>query len=239
MFRLFKIPLLFVISYAVKVTTTAPHPPPTQAEQAPSNAFEGIIQVRSPRRVVQLASWAVSVAETASIIYLFTSPSYSPSNPPSWLSYLGWTGDLSRVSFNATFLVGAFFACLGAYIRWSSYKALGHLFTFEMSIKKDHRLVKDGPYRVVRHPGYLALLLDLGGAFLAFSGPGSWARESGFLTSWTGRPLFIIASAIPIFITFGLIRRVPNEDEALHKAFGKEWEDWAKEVPYKLIPFVY
>lgn len=54
----------------------------------------------------------------------------------------------------------------GAYLRVLCYKSLGSLFTFEMSIRDDHRLVKDGPYQVVRHPSYLGLLLTMVGLFL-------------------------------------------------------------------------
>jgi protein-S-isoprenylcysteine O-methyltransferase Ste14 len=28
------------------------------------------------------------------------------------------------------------------------------------------------------------------------------------------------------------------EDEMLHEQFGQEWEDWARRVPYQVVPFV-
>jgi len=38
---------------------------------------------------------------------------------------------------------------------------------------------------------------------------------------------------------FGILRRMSKEDRALHQLAGEKWEDWAKKVPYKLVPFIY
>ena len=37
----------------------------------------------------------------------------------------------------------------------------------------------------------------------------------------------------------GLISRMAMEDAALRMNFGREWDDWASRVPYKLIPLIY
>ena len=55
---------------------------------------------------------------------------------------------------------------LGGYIRWACYRALGRLFTFEMSIRDNHELVTDGPYGWVRHPAYTGILLIVAGVVL-------------------------------------------------------------------------
>ena len=55
---------------------------------------------------------------------------------------------------------------LGGYIRWACYRALGRLFTFEMSIRDNHELVTDGPYGWVRHPAYTGILLIVAGVIL-------------------------------------------------------------------------
>ena len=36
----------------------------------------------------------------------------------------------------------------------------------------------------------------------------------------------------------GLLLRMSREDEALKKVFGDEWDDWARTVPYSLIPWI-
>ena len=57
-------------------------------------------------------------------------------------------------------------ASLGGLIRYKCYRALGTMFTFEMSIRKDHMLVTSGPYSIVRHPGYTGIFLVVIGIFL-------------------------------------------------------------------------
>ena len=34
-------------------------------------------------------------------------------------------------------------------------------------------------------------------------------------------------------------RRMPVEDEILKKEFGREWDEWARAVQYRLVPGVY
>ena len=84
----------------------------------------------------------------------------------------------STISIRPTslFFVGAFVVALGGYIRYSCFRALGRLFTFEMSIRDEHKLITNGPYSVVRHPSYTGALLTVIGiigiaaqcVFLAF-----------------------------------------------------------------------
>lgn len=59
--------------------------------------------------------------------------------------------DASRIRITPIFLVGWFFALSGGLIRLASYRALGKLFTFELSIRKDHKLITSGPYSMVRY----------------------------------------------------------------------------------------
>jgi protein-S-isoprenylcysteine O-methyltransferase Ste14 len=72
--------------------------------------------------------------------------------------------------------------CSGALIRWLSYRALGRFFTYELTIKEDHKLITTGPYAYVRHPGYSAILLVFFGTFLVFASPvsnPSWVAVLG------------------------------------------------------------
>lgn len=43
---------------------------------------------------------------------------------------------------------------------------MGSMFTFEMSIRKNHELVTSGPYAIVRHPGYTSVMLVVIGMLL-------------------------------------------------------------------------
>ena len=52
-------------------------------------------------------------------------------------------------------------ASLSGYIRYSCYRTLGKLFTFEMNIRDGHRLITNGPHPVVRHPAYTGVILTM------------------------------------------------------------------------------
>jgi protein-S-isoprenylcysteine O-methyltransferase Ste14 len=101
----------------------------------------------------------------------------------------------------------------------------------------------------VRHPGYSSLLLiGLGHALVAFTRDG-WVR----LILWPqvmrrghGGGLGIIASLIFarvvlfwLLMAKGFWDRTRTEDEVLRNHFGKQWNDWAENVPYELLPGIY
>ncbi|PPR02927.1 hypothetical protein CVT24_012198 [Panaeolus cyanescens] len=129
---------------------------------------------------------------------------------------------------------------VGAVIRLVCFRTLGKFFTFFVGVQKDHQLITSFPYSVVRHPSYGALLLTQPGAVLAHGLPGSWLYESGLLFS---RPWAVIYWAYGFLLvyhaTWIMHVRVLQEDKMLKEHFGKEWEEWAKDVKYRLIPGVY
>lgn len=53
----------------------------------------------------------------------------------------------------------------GALVIWSM-RTLGRFTRAEIEVRADHRLVSDGPYRWIRHPIYLALLMMAAGVAL-------------------------------------------------------------------------
>jgi len=73
---------------------------------------------------------------------------------------------VERIDTPLLSIVGAFMVTVGGLIRLECYRRLGRMFTFEMSIRKEHILVTSGPYGVVRHPGYTGALLAIGGMLL-------------------------------------------------------------------------
>jgi protein-S-isoprenylcysteine O-methyltransferase Ste14 len=52
------------------------------------------------------------------------------------------------------------------------------------------------------------------------------------------RVLMSLWTANQAFVVSVVIARAKKEDEMLRKEF-KDWDKWASEVPYKLIPYVY
>lgn len=112
-------------------------------------------------------------------------------------------------------------------------------FTFEVTIQKGHELITAGPYSVVRHPGYSGSLAVYIGMFCWYGARGSWLRESGVLGTAGGQIIFGFLAVAKIVNLIGLLKRMPFEDMLLKNKFGEVWSEWARKVPYSLIPWVY
>lgn len=59
-------------------------------------------------------------------------------------------------------------------VRAAAVRALGRMWSVHIEIRKEHQLVKDGPFRWVRHPIYLAAILELVGAMLLMNSVWTW-----------------------------------------------------------------
>jgi protein-S-isoprenylcysteine O-methyltransferase Ste14 len=84
--------------------------------------------------------------------------------------------------------------------------------------ERGHRVVSDGPYRFVRHPGYTAGLVMTVASGLAL---GSWLAT---LIGLIGIPL--------------LLRRIRFEDDLLREQLAG-YADYAARVRYRLLPYVW
>ncbi|KAG6895811.1 hypothetical protein C0992_012312 [Termitomyces sp. T32_za158] len=135
-------------------------------------------------------------------------------------------------------LAGSLLIISGTWLRLKCYHILCDLFTFEMSIRPNHRLITHGPYHYVRHPSYTGAMMVFIGMYCWYASHGSWTRESGVLGSVAGMALVMGVIVVILKATVGLLRRMPEEDRLLKAKFGKEWEDWARRVPWWLVPGV-
>ena len=146
-------------------------------------------------------------------------------------------------TLSPAFLTGIFLTITGSLVRLHCFRVLGQFFTFELSIRENHKLVTSGPYSIVRHPAYTGGVCILAGMVLTIFDDNSWlVAASGLFprdvvsltqTLWCLR---VLATSLPLAI---ITTRMDNEDVMLEKAFGQEWRAWAKKVPYKLVPGVY
>lgn len=100
---------------------------------------------------------------------------------------------------------------------WSGV-ALGKLCSGDVTLQEGHRLITDGPYRLVRHPRYLGGILSGFGLALIF-------------ISWIG----LIGSVIFIAI---ILYRIRDEEVLMRENFEKEWDSYCEKTS-RLIPFVY
>lgn len=135
------------------------------------------------------------------------------------------------------YLAAVAIVTVAALIRRQCYHSLGHMFTFDLSIKKDHRLVQTGPYAIVRHPAYAAFALLNCGVMMTHFGAVSGILY--VLPPWFGlnyNRFIFWASAWGLY-TF--TSRASLEDQVLREEFGEEWVAWASKVRCKFIPGIW
>jgi protein-S-isoprenylcysteine O-methyltransferase Ste14 len=95
---------------------------------------------------------------------------------------------------------------------------LGRNWSSEVQILSDHQLVRTGPYALVRHPIYTAILgLALGTAVV-----------SGRVVSLLGASMF----------AYAYVRKLRIEEGALGETFGAAWDDYRKRS-WALVPGVF
>jgi protein-S-isoprenylcysteine O-methyltransferase Ste14 len=139
-----------------------------------------------------------------------------------------------NLDLTPSFLLGVLAVVLGTYIRLDCFKALGELFTFDLTVHPEHRLVKHRFYAYVRHPAYTGSLLLIFGLALSHLTAGSWMTECGVLR---GRGVAGIAWASWWLWTFCVgISRADAEDRQMRKLFGAEWDSYAAQVHWWFFP---
>ncbi|KAH9920687.1 uncharacterized protein B0H18DRAFT_1121781 [Fomitopsis serialis] len=144
-----------------------------------------------------------------------------------------------RITLSRPVLVCWGLGMLGTYIRYQCYRALDRSFTLELAVRDEQQLVTGGPYSYVRHPSYTAAAVAATSISLMQIAQGSWAEECGILQTQVGRAIGMLHIGLCAFLNVSILLRTSREDAMLKKHFGKEWEEYAKRVPYRLIPFVY
>ncbi len=131
--------------------------------------------------------------------------------PFTWLPYSNGFAHLNSNTVTAVTLLGLALFVLGNYLRVRTAWVMGAAFDKSLVIRKDHNLVTDGPFRLSRHPMYL----------------GNVAAELGLgiaLLSW---PLVLFT----LFLTLPATQhRAIVEEELLHRHFGQQYSDFAREV---------
>jgi protein-S-isoprenylcysteine O-methyltransferase Ste14 len=116
---------------------------------------------------------------------------------PSWLaaSFVGFPGWLRYV--------GAFLGAFAAVLLGMSHNALGESFSPLLAVRRDQRVIRTGPYRLVRHPMYTAFILQSVAFFLLTA---SWA---------------VAAAWSPMVVA--LFLRMGREERMMLRACGEEY----------------
>lgn len=114
---------------------------------------------------------------------------------------------------------GLVLALLGLGLRSWAYLTLGRHFTWHITVYDDHKVITDGPYKIVRHPGYT----------------GAWMLYSAIplmLHAWVG-----LAVAVGLQF-FAYTRRIKYEEIELRDRLGSSYRDYEKTAKM-LVPYVW
>jgi protein-S-isoprenylcysteine O-methyltransferase Ste14 len=115
--------------------------------------------------------------------------------------------------------IGFIFICLGVGLRNYSIHILGRHFTPTIQLQKDHELITEGPYSIIRHPSYTGALMALVGGAL-----------------WLNSSIGIISAIIAMMLAYTI--RINAEEKVLKGLFGNVYSDYQKNTK-RIIPFVW
>ncbi len=108
---------------------------------------------------------------------------------------------------------------LGLGLRAWSMRILGAYYSRTLRVAETQVIVTQGPYRVVRHPGYLGTILVWVGSGLA-------------LANW-------IATGLVAVLMFAVYTyRIRSEEAMLLTTFGERYQQYCQHT-WKLLPFLY
>jgi protein-S-isoprenylcysteine O-methyltransferase Ste14 len=115
--------------------------------------------------------------------------------------------------------LGALIFCAALWVFRRTHKELGRNWSISLEIREQHKLVREGPYALVRHPMYTSfLLMALGQAFL--------------LANWVAGLAGLAGFAVLFFL------RVENEEHMMLENFGPQYRDYMARTK-RLIPYIY
>ena len=119
----------------------------------------------------------------------------------------------------AAFWIGLAIMLLSLLLRIWAIATLGSSFRTTVETHQDQKVVRKGPYRLVRHPSYTGLLLTCLGYGIA-------------VQNWLS---VIFAVGLPLI---ALIYRIRIEEQELVSSIGTEYEKYQKETK-KMIPWIW
>eukprot|EP00834_Sanchytrium_tribonematis_P006509 NODE_485_length_6930_cov_0.490411.p5 type:complete len:201 gc:universal NODE_485_length_6930_cov_0.490411:3770-3168(-) len=136
------------------------------------------------------------------------------------LSLPNFGGNPITDPIDITAILGCGTCLFGVALRRLAFKLLDKHFTYNVSIQKEHKLIKSGPYKYIRHPSY-----------------------TGMIFAYVGFAIYIKMTAVGVFqilagMAIMLILRIRNEEAALLEHFKEDYKKYKSET-FALIPFLY
>jgi protein-S-isoprenylcysteine O-methyltransferase Ste14 len=119
----------------------------------------------------------------------------------------------------ALFGIGITLMLVGVALRSWAVRTLGRYFLPVVAVRADQRVVRDGPYRLIRHPTYSGALLTLLGFGLT-------------LTNWAAVVALLGCASV------GLAYRVRVEEQALLRMLGQPYREYVAQTT-RFVPFLF
>jgi len=235
---LLRIPFTLGLAWAMHVSMTPPNPPTKEEDKVNTRpTVSSLMVIPTLQKVFAFSTALLEIL----VVLAYTYPSTPLSN---WvLAHLTHSSFLNSTLFtNPIYLLAWAASVIAAIVRKRCYAEMGTLFTSDVGILKNHRLVTTGPYAWVRHPSYTTALLTTHGVFICHCLPGAYFMEE---LSVLLSPSIVQTSAIALTLVnviagaVILEKRIGMENEMLRKEFGSQWDDWVRRVPYNLVPGVW
>lgn len=175
-----------------------------------------IIIVSGLGQIVSLIEWAYFTGAPFKIEPVFTTE--TSLNPPFGFAvpdnYFAMQNGLT-----VWILAGVSLLITGTIFRLYAIHILGKYFSATVQIKEGQRIIKSGPYKLLRHPSYT-------GAYIAMLG------SAVFLHSVIG----ILIFGIGMLVVYHL--RMKTEEQTLIQNFGNEYLDYTRGT-WKMFPYVW
>lgn len=115
--------------------------------------------------------------------------------------------------------IGAVLMLMGVALRLWSIQMLGRNFSTVVSVDSNQTLVKDGPYKLIRHPAYTGSLLTFVFMGLAFN-------------SW------VASCIILVMLSLSFIYRIQIEERVLISHFNSDYKEYVRRT-WRLIPYIW
>ena len=146
----------------------------------------------------------IGIAYLISVLVLLSSWLFNGFGVVTFATWVGW--------------LGIVVALTGVLLRWWANRVLGAFYTRTLKVTENQTIIREGPYRVIRHPGYLGSIL-------------MWSGVAAATANW-------IVLAVVLVIMFGVyIYRIQIEEKML-LATNAGYEAYRKQT-WRLIPFLY
>ncbi len=117
------------------------------------------------------------------------------------------------------FGLGVALVVIGVAFRWYAIHILGKYFSVRLAVQPNQTVMKDGPYRWIRHPSYTGSLITMLGLGLAF-------------TNW------LCLVSVPLIVLVGYSYRASVEEGMLIAGLGDSYREYMQHTK-RFIPFVY